>query len=56
MSFGFGGFGYEFSVFFCLIEGVSVGSDVWLVGVKVGMVMGIELDLVMFWVNIIVNV
>ncbi|WP_370229705.1 outer membrane lipid asymmetry maintenance protein MlaD [Cognatishimia sp.] len=54
-SFGSGGAGYELSASFRSIEGVSVGSDVRLAGVKVGTVTAIELDPVTFRANTTVN-
>ena len=55
-SFGSGGSGYELTASFRSIEGVNVGSDVRLAGVKVGTVTGIELDPVTFRANTTVNV
>lgn len=47
-SFSSGSGGYELSASFRSIEGITVGSDVRLAGVKVGTVTGIELDPVTF--------
>jgi phospholipid/cholesterol/gamma-HCH transport system substrate-binding protein len=55
-SFGSGGSGYELTASFRSIEGVNVGSDVRLAGVKVGTVTGIELDPVTFRANTTVTV
>ena len=47
-GFSSGGSGYELSASFRSVEGITVGSDVRLAGVKVGSVTGIDLDPVTF--------
>ena len=55
-SFGSGAGGYELTASFRSIEGVTVGSDVRLAGVKVGTVTGIDLDPTTFRANTTVSV
>lgn len=43
---------YELWVVFLNVDGIEIGIDIWVVGVKVGWVSGIDLDLQIYLVEV----